>query len=145
MDSITELIKNEIREQYGNLSKFAEASGIPYSTLSNALSKGIGGTSYDTVVRVFQLLKIRQTFEDDIILFNEQFHDIYKKLTMLDKQGVHTVCAVLNAEFDRCSNTDNDTSLRGFNGIGYVVKETKPFDEARIMKLVRKVQKEEKL
>ena len=61
LDSITALIKNEIKSQYKSLSKFAEASGIPYSTLSNALSRGVGGTSYDTVksnVRIKQRKKI---------------------------------------------------------------------------------------
>ena len=38
MDSITSLIKAEIKKQYGSVAKFAEASGIPYGTISNALA-----------------------------------------------------------------------------------------------------------
>ena len=45
MDSITELIKTEVKKQYKSVRQFSEKSGIPYSTLSNAFSKGIGGTS----------------------------------------------------------------------------------------------------
>jgi lambda repressor-like predicted transcriptional regulator len=52
VDSITKLIKTEIKRQYKSVRKFSEESGIPYSTLSNALSKGIGGTSYDTVIKI---------------------------------------------------------------------------------------------
>ncbi len=46
-DSITNLIKSEIKRQYKSLRKFSEESGIPYSTLSNALSKGIGFNTSD--------------------------------------------------------------------------------------------------
>ena len=52
MDSITILIRDEIKRQYKSVKKFSEVSGIPYSTLSNALTKGVGGTSYDTVIRI---------------------------------------------------------------------------------------------
>ena len=69
MDSITELIKNEIKRQYKSVRKFSEVSGIPYSTLSNALTKGVGGTSYDTVVKMCKLLDIKQTIDSDIVLF----------------------------------------------------------------------------
>ena len=55
VDSITKLIKTEIKRQYKSVRKFSEESGIPYSTLSNALSKGIGGTSYDTVIKNIQV------------------------------------------------------------------------------------------
>ena len=74
------------------------ASGIPYSTLSNALAKGIGGTSYDTVMKICRTLGLKQAYDSDVVLFNREFNDIYTKLTQLDDQGVHTVCAVLNVE-----------------------------------------------
>lgn len=140
MDSITELIKNEIKSQYKSLSKFSEASGIPYSTLSNALSKGIGGTSYDTVVKICQILHIKQVYDSDLVLFNNEFYDIYSKLTQLDEQGVHTICSVLNAEYTRCQNDKEPPAVKAFNGIGYACSDEKPFDPERIKKLVKKVQ-----
>lgn len=140
MDSITNLVKNEIKAQYKSLAKFSEASGIPYTTLSNALSKGIGHTAYDTVVKICAMLHIRQAYDDDIVLFNQQFHDIYTMLTQLDEKGVHTVVAVLNAEFNRCQQNETSANVKGFNGIGYAPKPA--FDEERIQNLVRKVKKE---
>ena len=91
MDSITNLIKSEIKRQYKSLRQFSEQSGIPYSTLSNALTKGIGGTSYDTVVKICDLLNLKQIYDTEVSLFNEQFHEIGTMLTALDEQGVHTV------------------------------------------------------
>ena len=76
MDSITLLIKNEIKSQYKSIRKFSEESGIPYSTLSNALSKGVGGTSYDTVLKICQILNIKQSYNKDIVLFNNKFRHL---------------------------------------------------------------------
>ena len=142
MDSITLLIKNEIKKQYKSISKFSEASSIPYSTLSNALSKGVGGTSYDTVVKICQLLGIKQAYDSDLVLFNSEFHDIYSKLTQLDEQGVHTVCTVLNVEYNRCTSDDMDASVKAFNGIGYASSTEEAFDPERIKQLVKKVQED---
>ncbi len=143
LDSITELIKNEIKAQYKSVRKFSEASGIPYSTLSNALAKGIGGTSYDTVVKIFKMLNIKQAYDSDLVLFNSEFHDIYSKLTSLDQQGVHTVCSVLNVEYNRCNNSEQNPTIKAFNGIGYAsVQEA--FDPGRINELVMKVKNDGK-
>lgn len=141
MDSIATLIKNEIKVQYKSVSRFSEVSGIPYRTLTNALSKGVGGNSYDTVVKICQLLSIKQAYDSDIVLFNNEFHDIYSKLTQLDEQGVHTVCAVLNVEFNRCNNK-KDPSVKVFNGIGYVSKVEEVFDPERVKTLAKKVQED---
>ena len=139
MDSITELIKDEIKTQYKSLSKFSEATGIPYSTLSNALAKGIGGTSYDTVMKICQTLGLKQAFDSDLVLYNKEFYDIYTKLTALDDQGVHTVCAVLNVEYNRCKAEDEAAYIKAFNGIGYAsIHKEEPFDPERVKALVKK-------
>ena len=134
MDSITLLIKNEIKAQYKSVRKFSEESGIPYSTLSNALSKGVGGTSYDTVVKICQLLDIKQSYDEDIVLFNDKFHDIYSKLTMLDERGIYTVCAVLDVEYARCTNTNGEPIIKAFNGVGYANKQ---LDNSNVEKKVQ--------
>ena len=120
MDSVTSLIKNEIKKQYGSIKKFSEKSGIPYSTLSNALSKGVGGTSYDTVVKMCKSLNLKQVFSESISLFNEQFFEIYSMLSSLDEQGLHTVETILSVEYARCQNSSSP-STRSFGGVGFVI------------------------
>jgi len=145
VDNITELIKSEIKAQYRSLSKFSEASGIPYSTLSNALAKGIGGTSYDTVMKICRTLGLKQAYDSDVVLFNREFNDVYTKLTQLDDQGVHTVCAVLNVEYNRCMEKEKPANIKAFNGIGYASRfEETPFNPDRIKELVKKTKKNEK-
>ena len=74
LDSITNLIKSEIKRQYKSVRQFSEKSGIPYSTLSNALSKGIGGTSYDSVINICIFFYLKQAYDADLTIFNNQFY-----------------------------------------------------------------------
>ena len=122
MDSITILIRDEIKRQYKSVKKFSDASGIPYSTLSNALAKGIGGTSYDTVLKICKLLNLKQVYDADLTIFNDRFYEICSMLSELDEQGVHTVKTVLTIEHNRCTNHKNDSTVKPFNGISYAAK-----------------------
>ncbi len=45
-----------ILEQYTSLRQFAAAADIPYSTLLTLLTRGVGGASFDTVVRICRAL-----------------------------------------------------------------------------------------
>ena len=104
MDSITILIRDEIKRQYKSVKKFSEVSGIPYSTLSNALTKGVGGTSYDTVIKICKLLNLKQVYDADLTIFNDQFYEICSMLSKLDVKGVHAVKSILTLEYNRCAN-----------------------------------------
>ncbi len=122
MDSITLLIRDEIKRQYKSVKKFSDASGIPYSTLSNALAKGIGGTSYDTVLKICKLLNLKQVYDADLTIFNDRFYEICSMLSELDEQGVHTVKTVLTIEHYRCTKHDTDATVKPFNGISFAGK-----------------------
>lgn len=117
LDSITKLIKSEIKRQYKSVRQFSEKSGIPYSTLSNALSKGIGGTSYDTVIKICKLLNLKQAYDADLTIFNDQFYEICAMLAALDEQGVHTVKTILSVEYNRCTNGNTAPAVKAYNGL----------------------------
>lgn len=121
MDSVTSLILSEIKKQYGSRKEFCKVSGIPYSTVSSALTKGVGGTSYDTVVKMCKLLKIRQSEDAGLVLLNEEFYEFYRKLSSLDEQGLHTVGTVLNMEYNRCVDAGTAPVVRAFNNIGLAI------------------------
>ena len=119
LDSITQLIKAEIKKQYKSVRQFSEKSGIPYSTLSNALSKGIGGTSYDTVVKICNLLNLKRVYDVDLTVFNEQCYEICTMLSALDERAVHTLKTVLGVEYERCTNdTELPKTHRNFSVTG---------------------------
>ena len=113
MDTITQLIKAEIKKQYKSVRQFSEKSGIPYSTLSNALSKGIGGTSYETVVKICNLLNLKQVYDTDITVFDNQCYEICTMLTALDERAVHTLKTILSVEFERCTSNQTSGSALG--------------------------------
>ena len=117
LDSITRLIKSEIKRQYKSVRQFSEKSGIPYSTLSNALSKGIGGTSYDTVIKICQMLNLKQAYDADLTIFNDQFYEICAMLAALDERGVHTVKTILSVEYSRCTNSSSAPVVKAYNGL----------------------------
>ena len=117
LDSITRLIKSEIKRQYKSVRQFSEKSGIPYSTLSNALSKGIGGTSYDTVIKICQMLNLKQAYDADLTIFNDQFYEICAMLAALDERGVHTVKTILSVEYSRCTNNISAPVVKAYNGL----------------------------
>lgn len=129
MDAITKLIKNEIKRQYKSVRQFSEKSGIPYSTLSNALSKGIGGTSYDTVIKICNILNLKHIYDADLTIFNDQFYNICKMLSELDEQGVHTVKTILTIEHNRCTNTDSTSHVKAFNGLSFAGKQFETNEE----------------
>ena len=70
------------------------------------------------------------------------FYEVYKKLTVLDEMGVHTVCSVLNVEYQRCQE-NNDPNVKGYNGIS-IMKSEIQIDEKKVRKLVKKVQEKSK-
>ena len=117
LDSITKLIKSEIKRQYKSVRQFSEKSGIPYSTLSNALAKGIGGTSYDTVIKICKLLNLKQAYDADLTIFNDQFYEICAMLAALDERGVHTVKTILSVEYNRCTDGDEVPAVKAYNGL----------------------------
>ena len=124
LDAITLLIRDEIKRQYKSVKKFSEISGIPYSTLSNALSKGVGGTSYDTVIKICKLLNLKQVYDADLTIFNDQFQEICSMLSKLDIQGVHTVRSILTLEYNRCVKAENSSPVvKPFNGLIIASKE----------------------
>ena len=122
MDSITELIKSEVKKQYKSVRQFSEKSGIPYSTLSNAFSKGIGGTSYDTVLKICKMLNLKQVYDADLTIFNDKFFEVCSMLSELDEQGVHTVKTVLTVEYNRCKSNKEDPAVKAHKGLSFAGK-----------------------
>ena len=51
-------LRNLILDRYTSLRQFASDADIPYSTLMTLLSRGVGGASFDIVLRICKILKI---------------------------------------------------------------------------------------
>ena len=53
-----QVLRWRILEEYASLRKFAAAADIPYSTLLTLLTRGVGGASFDTVLRICRALSM---------------------------------------------------------------------------------------
>lgn len=51
-------LRNLILDRYASLRQFANDADIPYSTLMTLLSRGVGGASFDIVIRICKILEI---------------------------------------------------------------------------------------
>lgn len=56
--SKSEVLKEQILNQYHSVRKFAMEMDIPYSTINSALEKGIEGMAYGTVLRMCEKLRL---------------------------------------------------------------------------------------
>ena len=117
MENLTELIKAEIKRQYGSVKEFSAQTGIPMSTLNSACPKGIESSSYELVMRVCDILKIKRVYDDEITYLNREYYELVRKMECLDDQGLATVKALLAVESARCSGKQ---IIKGFNGVGHV-------------------------
>ena len=51
-------LRNLILDRYTSLRQFANDADIPYSTLMTLLSRGVGGASFDIVIRICKILGV---------------------------------------------------------------------------------------
>ena len=102
MENLTELIASEIKKQFRSVRRFSIHMGIPQTTLFSILRNGIGGTAYETIVRICSELGIGLINYNTAIKIDSDVLNMIQKYNFLDEVGTHTVNAVLNAEYERC-------------------------------------------
>ena len=103
MDEFTMLVKNEIKRQYKSVRQFAAAIDVPQSTIISSLKKGIGGTSFDTVIKICTALGIKLSMNSGVFMDKEKT-ELLETFGELDDRGKYTVKSVCNVELLRCRN-----------------------------------------
>ena len=102
MENLTRLISAEIKKQYRSVRQFAIHMRIPQTTIFSILKNGIGGTAYETVVKICSELGIGLINYTTAIKIDNDILKMIRHYNFLDEVGAHTVNAVLNAEYERC-------------------------------------------
>ena len=114
MDNLTRIIREEIGKQYKSVRQFAFAVDVPLSTVNSALHNGVGGSSFDTVLRLCKVLGIKAIGDDAAFYLTDDTEKLLTQYAKLDDYGRHTISAVMQVEYDRCTKTFEDSSeLRG--------------------------------
>lgn len=97
-----------IKEKYKSVREFSNTSGIPNSTITSMLKKGLGGTSVDTVLLVCKFLDIsiaelndneKKQPQEQSLTADEL--EIIKKYRLLDSRGKKAVRSILNSEYEQ--------------------------------------------
>ena len=95
LDFLTKTIYREIKRQYKSVRNFSAEMEIPYSTLSNMLTRGIKGVGYSTIERILKVLDIKSGVP-------VWARDLASRFGPLDDEGRAYVYAVLTKEAERC-------------------------------------------
>jgi len=103
MDNLTKIIREEIDKQYKSVRQFAFAVGVPLSTVNSALHNGVGGSSFDTVLRLCRVLGIKALGDDAAFYLTDATEKLLTQYARLDDYGRHTVASVMKVEYDRCT------------------------------------------
>ncbi len=103
MDNLTTLIKTEIKRQYKSVRQFSQCVDIPQSTIISALRKGIGGTAFESVVKMCDILNIKLAVNSTVYLDKEK-RELLETFSELDDKGKHAVETMCKVELLRCKN-----------------------------------------
>ena len=103
-----------------NKSRLADLSGVPYTTIDSFYKKGYENTKLSTIKKLASALNVSldylivDTITDELygktLGFDVEYDEMQhiKKYRTLDKYGKETVSAVLDCEYNRCREQEND-------------------------------------
>ena len=106
IDNLTKLVRDEITRQYRSVRQFAFAVDIPLSTINSALHNGVGGSSFDTVMRICKILGIKAMSDDAALYLTDDTEKLLTQYAKLDDYGRHTISSVMQVEYDRCKDKE---------------------------------------
>ena len=111
MDELTKLIKTEIKKQFRSVRQFSMYIGVPQSTIVTALQKGIGGTPFDTIMHICDVLDIKPVVGEKMIFLDGEKRSLLDRYSRLDDDGKKAVRAVTAAELLRVSDPEAFSEL----------------------------------
>ena len=111
MDELTKLIKTEIKKQFRSVRQFSMYIGVPQSTIVTALQKGIGGTSFETIMHICDVLDIKPVAGENLIYLDKDKRELLERYSRLDAEGQRSVRAVTAVELLRVSDPEAFSEL----------------------------------
>ena len=106
MNELTKLIKTEIKKQFRSVRQFSMYIGVPQSTIITALQKGVGGTSFETVMHMCKVLNIKPVPGDNPVFQDGEKRELLDRYARLDDAGKKAVRALAAIEFLRVTDAD---------------------------------------
>jgi hypothetical protein len=107
MDELTKLIKSEIKKQFRSVRQFSMYIGVPQSTIVTALQKGIGGTSFETIMQICRVLDIKPVPGDESVYLDGERRELLERYTKLDAEGKKAIRALTAIELLRVTDPES--------------------------------------
>ena len=110
--TIEKQLKHLILAQYKSLMAFANAAGVPYTTVDSMLKRGVMNAGVGKVVKICQCLGISADgladgkiipYETSEIKFSSVEEEFLRKYHALDERGKRAVDETLSREYDYSS------------------------------------------
>lgn len=111
MDELTKLIKAEIKKQFRSVRQFSMYIGVPQSTIVTALQKGIGGTSFETIMQICKVLDIKPVVGQNLLFLDGEKRELLERFSRLDDEGKKAVRAVTAIELLRVADPEAFAAL----------------------------------
>ncbi|MBQ1820052.1 MAG: hypothetical protein II117_00480 [Clostridia bacterium] len=106
MDELTKLIKTEIKKQFRSVRQFSMYIGVPQSTIVTALQKGIGGTSFETIMHICDVLDIKPVAGENPVFLDGEKRELLDRYARLDAEGKQAVRALAAIELLRVTDAE---------------------------------------
>lgn len=106
MNELTRLIKTEIKKQFRSVRQFSMYIGVPQSTIITALQKGVGGTSFETVMHMCKVLNIKPVPSDNPVFLDGEKRELLDRYARLDDAGKKAVRALAAIEYLRVTDKE---------------------------------------
>ena len=106
MDELTKLIKKEIKRQFRSVRQFSLYIGVPQSTIVTALQKGVSGTSFETVMKICEVLDIKPVAGENPVYMDGEKRTLLEHYSRLDAEGKRAVRSVAAIELLRVADPE---------------------------------------
>lgn len=108
--NLEEELKNIILSRYKSVNDFANAIGVPQSTIASIFKRGIGKAGVQTVLKIFNALDLDiESISTGNLRASQRVSDaeFTKKYRALDEHGKKLVDAVLDIEYERVAGAQH--------------------------------------
>lgn len=108
--NLEEELKNIILSRYKSVNDFANAIGVPQSTIASIFKRGIGKAGVQTVLKIFNALDLDiESISTGNLRASQRVSDaeFTKKYRALDEHGKKLVDAVLSIEYERVAGAQH--------------------------------------
>ena len=120
-----ETLMQIIKLKYRSLRNFSIESGIPNSTLNSMFKKGIGGTSFDTVLKVCSLLGVDvYSLSGSAPQMSAEDRHFFSRYLEMDDESKELVTIITEHQLSRTAKAEKKAEVKKAKEISFPTEKT---------------------